>query len=209
MKIYCAFLIFLILLYYDFPIRVRIALDFSKIKGYFKLTLFKINLINGAIVFSKKCNSYRLYLKVAGKILYFNLNNDKNDDHSLSVVKVEYIPKIFVKNANISFIVGIENDAFATTILYAGLQRILAILSKYFATNFNLKMNTFGKIVNSSRVLLGIDIKIKISLFYILVETISFLIAKVKTNIKNKGVNNDNGNKQTIGKTNGKFLYRA
>lgn len=209
MKIYCAFLIFLIILYFDFPIRVRIALDFSKIKGYFKLTLFKINLINGAIVFSKKCNSFRLYLKVMGKIFYFNLNNDKSDEHSLSSLKVEYMPKIFIKNANISFIVGIENDAFATTFLYAGLQRILAILSKYFATNYNVKTNTIGKIVDKSKVVLGIDIKIKISIFYLLVETISFLVAKLKTYIKIKGVNNDNGNKQTIGKTNGKFLYRT
>ena len=209
MKIYCAFLILIILLYFNFPLRVRIALDFSKIKGYFVLSIFNINLIKGVILFSQKCNSFRLYLKVVNKILYFNLNNDKNDEHSLSSVKVEYMPKIVVKNVNISFFVGVENDAMSTTFLYVGIQRILAILSQYIATNYNVSIENKGKIVDKSKLVFIIDTKIAISISYMLVVIISFLIAKVKSNIKNKGVNNDNGNKQTIRETNGKFLHRA
>ena len=190
MKIYCAFLILWIVLYFDFSIKIKAKFSVLKLNGVFFVKIFGFNVARGVLLFDKNCATFRVYIKVLKKLIYFNLNNDKQDEHSLSSLP-SFVPSFYVSQADLSFDVGKKDDGFVGSMLYSALKITLINLIDYISLNYRIKFYLSGNVSNETKIELKSRIYIEMSLFYAMAELARYLVAKIKFRSNKKEVKID------------------
>ncbi len=213
MKIYCAFLIFGIILYWNFTLTLKVGIDILALKGYSAVYLAFIPIIKLFVCLSAISGKFRLFAKIAGKTVYFNLTTDKDDEHSVAkYVDNKYKPTLDITNVDVSVKVGKKGDAMFSALLYAFSERLFILGMKYIDDTQKVELKYKGQIMDKNVLEFYIVASINLSLALLLKELIVFFIEKIKADIRNnkikkEKIQNDNGTKRQIFRTNdGKLI---
>ena len=208
MKIYCAFLIFGIILYWNFTLTLKVGIDILALKGYSTVYLAFVPIIKIFVCLSQISGKFRLFAKIAGKTVYLNLTTDKDDEHSVAkYVDNKYKPTLDITDVDVSVKVGKKGDAMFSALLYTLSERLFILGMKYIDDTQKVELKYKGQIMDKNVLEFYIVASINLSLALLLKELIVFFIEKIKADIRNnkikkEKIQNDNGTKRQIFRTN-------
>ncbi len=208
MKIYCAFLILGIIMYLNFTLTLKARIKLFLLKGYFVLSVFGIKAVKAFVFFSKRCRTFRIFIRIFGFTVFFNLNTDRDDVDSVAAVKNKYVPTVDVISVKVKTRVGRDNNAMIAAMMGVFVSSMIRTVLGYLSTKQDLLFSVENIMSGNDRVDVFLEIKIAMSLLFASVETVRFFVGKIKAQLKNykENVNDYRTEKQTFGKVDGKFV---
>ncbi len=203
-KIYCAFLIFGIILYCNFTVTLKLGVDFLNLKGYSAVYLSYIPIIKLFLCLSRVSGKFRLFAKIAGKTVYFNLTTDTDDENSVAkYVNNKYKINLDITSVEVYVNIGKKGDAMFSALLYSLCKSMIVSGMNYITNTQKAVLFYKGQIVDSNKLEFYMVASINLSLALVIKELISFYICKIKSEIKNNKIKkeknqSDNGTKRQV-----------
>lgn len=121
---------------------LSLSVDVAKNDGGFSLSVFGIKAVSDKIFFKHLSKSENdVVLESKGKVKYFHLNADKNDERSVArVLNVDYVPPISIKKLELNLVVGKRDDAMATTAAVSALRVITTAVAAWITVKYAAKV---------------------------------------------------------------------
>ncbi|MBE5732999.1 MAG: hypothetical protein E7353_08220 [Clostridiales bacterium] len=136
------------------------------------------------------------------------MTTDKDDEHSVAkYVDNKYKPTLDITDVDVSVKVGKKGDAMFSALLYTLSERLFILGMKYIDDTQKVELKYKGQIMDKNVLEFYIVASINLSLALLLKELIVFFIEKIKADIRNnkikkEKIQNDNGTKRQIFRTN-------